>query len=119
MHRSAHKTTFLICVGILVLIVAIHNFARYYVAKDYPFHVFTSCAPFMHSCFTADPTNSDPTFQGGAYEKVMIDAAHAPICLEEHTCANFSCDGLGALCQVTYCSPDALEDGESCTSSTQ
>lgn len=115
MYRSAHTAAFLVCIGILILGAAAHNFIRYYVAKDYPFHVFTACNPAVENCFVADPNSSDPTFQSGTYEKVTIDAAHAPRCLEQHTCTDFSCDGLGAACSITYCSHDALETGESCT----
>ncbi len=94
-----------------------YNFERYYVQKMYPVHVFTACDPTRHSCFTADPASSDPTFQAGTYEKVQISAAAAPSCLDEHTCKNFSCAGVQGTCAITFCSKDNLETGESCTTS--
>lgn len=115
MHKSAHTVVFLICTGILVLIVGIHNFTRYYIMRDYPLNVFSSCDPAMHSCFIANPDTADPTFQTEPYEKVAVDAAHAPSCLDEHTCSNFTCEGVGGTCEVTYCSADTVEEGESCS----
>jgi hypothetical protein len=118
MHKSSHTTAFLVFICIAVVALGAHNFFRYYLQKDYPFHVFTTCNPAQHSCFTADPNNSDPTFQSGMYEKVLISASRAPQCLEQHTCTDFSCAGLGSSCQISYCSKATLEAGESCTNPT-
>lgn len=105
---------FLVILGVFVLIVAGHNFERYHVASDYPLHVFTNCDSTKNSCFGADPDIGDPTFQSGTYEKVEMIASGAPHCLDEHTCTDFTCDGI-ADCQITYCSEETIEDGESCT----
>jgi hypothetical protein len=118
MHTPTHTKAFLIFVGVLVLIVVVHSYLRYYAARDYQLHVFSVCDPSLHSCFVDDPSKADPTFQTGPYDKILIDAAHAPSCLDEHTCQNFSCDSVGGSCSVQYCSLDALEAGESCSGHT-
>lgn len=114
MNKLLTPAAFLCLLGIIVVVIAGHNFERYYLAKDYPLHVFTACDPISHSCFIADEATADPTFQNGPYEKVEIGAAHAPSCLGEHTCSNFSCDGISA-CSVTYCSESSKEEGETCS----
>ena len=43
----------------------------------------------------------------------------APACLYEHTCSSYTCEDVAGLCEVTYCSADALEEGESCSNPTE
>ena len=105
---------FLILLIIAVVVVVGYRFEQYYIARDYVVNVFTECDSTTHSCFIADQATADPAFQTGPYEKVTITAHDVPSCLEEHTCTNFSCDGIQS-CTITYCSSDVLEDGESCT----
>jgi hypothetical protein len=119
MNKRLELVGFLVFILIIVLIVAGHNFERYYIAKNYPLHVFINCDTAKHSCFVADPATADPTFQASPYAKVLINAAHAPSCLEEHDCSNFSCNGIIGACEVMYCSKDSLEDGETCSNTTQ
>lgn len=115
MNKRYESVTFLISLGALVAIIAGHNFERYHIFKDYPVHVFTACDTSIHSCFEADPATADPTFQTGPYAKVEMNAKYAPSCLDEHTCSNFTCDGIVGICQVIYCSADSKETGESCS----
>ena len=111
-----NKTTvfFIIFIG-LILFIAGHNFVRYYIARDYILNVFTSCDSTQHNCFKADPNTADLTFQSGTYEKIQVSAAYAPSCLDEHNCPDFSCDARDSVCNITYCSDDNLDEGESCT----
>jgi hypothetical protein len=115
---SLGRSWFFILVVFLAFIFIAYNFDRYYLLKQYPVQAFTTCDPAQHSCFTADPSTADPTFQSGAYEKVRINAKIAPSCLDEHTCSNFTCNGLNGACTITYCSKHTLESGESCTNIT-
>jgi hypothetical protein len=103
----------------IIGVVAGHNFYRYYLQKNYVLHVLTSCDTTTHSCFIADPATADPTFQSAPYDKVEISAAVAPSCLEEHTCTDFACTGIKGYCDLSYCSPATLEDGESCSTTTK
>jgi len=119
MNKNFETTIFFIILCAIVLIIAEHNFVRYYVKKDYPLHVFTVCNTKKNNCFEANPDVSDPTFQTGPYEKVEITATYAPSCLDEHTCSDFSCYGIRGTCQIIYCSPDTKENGENCSNQNQ
>ena len=106
---------FFVFVAFFVLFVYASNFVRYFALKNYDLYTFTSCNPDVHSCFVTDPDFTGFVFYVAPYAKVEIPASIAPACLDEHTCENFSCDGRGEGCVITYCSEDVLEEGEICT----
>lgn len=115
MNKEFRSTTFFTVLCIFILAIAGHNFVRYHILKDYPVSTFTECDPEKHNCFLADIDTSDPTFQTGPYAKVEVNAAYAPSCLDEHTCSNFSCDGIAGFCDVKYCTEDSVDEGETCS----
>ena len=114
--RKAGSLIFLIFLAGFVFLIALHNYERYYVSKDYPVSVFTACDTSKNSCFMIDPELAFFSIQEGPYEKVEINASVAPACLDEHACERFSCEGIGGGCKITYCSEDVIEDGEFCYS---
>lgn len=112
--KENKKTYFLFILGVFVLTLAGHNFARYYLKRDYVLQVFTQCDPGKYSCFEVDPAVSDLVFQTKPYKKVQIVAKHAPSCLDEHDCQEFYCTKDDDTCQITYCSQDTIEGSEKC-----
>jgi hypothetical protein len=115
MNKIKGTIIYLIFISIFVLVVIGYNFVHYYIIRNYPVQVFTACNPIQHNCFVADPNTADPTFQATLYSKVKITALYAPSCLEEHTCSDFTCDGIMGACVVKYCSETTREDGETCS----
>lgn len=101
------------CLLILVIIGVRYN--DYEMRRNFFLDVNTSCDAGSQNCFVSDCSpDSDPGCPPGPYEKIHISAKDAPGCLEEHACTDFSCGSIES-CSVTYCSDDALEDGESCS----
>ena len=113
MSNRNKSLAFLIFLIIAVFAIVGYRFQNYYITRDYVLNVFTPCDPTAHSCFAADESIADPSFQTGPCEKVEIIAHYVPPCLEEHTCKDFSCEGITS-CKISYCSNDLLDVGESC-----
>lgn len=109
--------SFFVVLFVLVFGIIAHNYDRYYLVRHFPVHAFTLCDTAAHSCFES-AGDQDLSYQSGPYEKVEMDAAYAPSCLEEHTCSDFSC-GTTGTCAITYCSEDTLEEGETCSAPAQ
>ena len=108
---------FLIFIAFFVFVVISNNFLHYRVKKEYLEYGFVDCDPTFNKCFSVDPNNdANLSFGHGFYAKVEIMTYEAPKCLGEHSCTNFSCSGL-STCTITYCSNEALEDGEICSNS--
>lgn len=100
---------FLVLIGIIG-----YRFDQYFVRHNYLVDADVPCNPATERCFVADCTpENDLGCDTSPYKKVEIRASNAPTCLEEHTCSSFQC--AGPACTVTYCSDDALSDGEVCT----
>ena len=121
MNKKSSPTIFLIFIGIFIALVIGQNFRRYHIIKNYSLNVFTSCDVEKHNCFqVASGTVDLLPFQVGQYAKVEIIATYAPVCLDEHTCSDFSCDGIiDSACRITYCSEDTKEEGEICSNESQ
>jgi len=95
-----------------LLSVIVGRYQGYVADRDFLLRATTSCDPGANACFVSgcrlvDGGDCEP------YAKVEVLARDAPACLEEHTCATFSCKGRPE-CQLSYCSDTALEDGEQC-----
>lgn len=78
--------------------------------------IYTPCSPDSELCFVTNEEDAYFEFQTKPYKKIEILDKFAPICLEEHTCENFTCHNIES-CIETHCSDDTLEDGESCLGS--
>jgi hypothetical protein len=117
--RRRTSTGFLLIIVICVATIVIHNLKRYYVDKSYVVTVITSCDPVLHNCFETDPNNPDPNLSIPVYEKVEVTAFAAPTCLDEHTCRDFSCEGVKGMCSITYCIEDSKDPGEFCATSSK
>ena len=98
-----------------VLLIGARRFQKDYIERDYPLTVYADCDQEKHNCFIADEESADSDFQQEPYMKILISAADAPLCLEEHVCQNFECPPDADLCEITYCSTESLEEGEGCT----
>ncbi len=106
---------FLLFLLFLFLVLIGYHTYKYYIVKNFILEVFTACNPTIDICFIADSNIADPNFQSEPYKKVIINADYAPQCLEEHSCENFSCDGISGNCSVIYCSQESVADGEMCS----
>jgi hypothetical protein len=113
MKRKQKPQLFLFGVAIVVVLIFGHNLKKYYLDKNYLDEAITACNPLQHSCFEADPNNPNPDLQVPIYEKVEVEAANAPACLDEHSCKEFTCTGTS--CRITYCSAESKEAGEVCS----
>lgn len=100
--------------GLLIVLSTIgYRYYDYFIAKNISLYAFTPCSPDIENCFISSEESAYFEFQLEPYKKIEILDKYAPTCLEEHTCENFSCDGIES-CIVTYCSEETLEDGEYC-----
>jgi len=105
----------LLIIGALLVVVA-YRYEGYVHLRDFTLVVNGPCDPETHNCFVSDCSpDDDPDCDTTPYDKVEITDNQAPACLEEHTCAEFSCPADAEDCSVTYCAADALEDGEACS----
>lgn len=115
MNKKNKPIKFLMYLGLFILFLTGHNFARYFVFKDYPLNVFTACDPNRYVCFEKVADDPSFSFYSGPYLKVEISAKYAPSCLDEHDCVNFTCEDIPGFCKITYCSEEDLEEGEMCS----
>lgn len=112
------RVVFFSLLAALIVTVVGYRYHQYMLVKNFTLEAYTSCDPDLQNCFTLTDPSMDLGFQDGPYEKVELTARFAPACLEEHACSNFVCDPADSACNITYCSPDTLGDGEQCTSET-
>ena len=114
MNADKKTIAFLATVLFLIVLVSFHNFVRYHINRDYELIGYTSCDQNFNNCFISDEKLIDFAFYTKPYAKVSINAKYAPDCLNEHTCLNFSCDGIPS-CVLSYCDAESTEPGEHCT----
>lgn len=102
---------FLSLIVSMILIAALASYVRYVHSKLFTIMADVPCEiTEPGECFRDDTAvDASPA----PYKKVYVRAADAPVCLEEHTCAHFSCATI-ASCRVVFCSPDTLTEGEAC-----
>lgn len=110
---------FLIFLALVIISVIGFKYQQFFLNRNYTLLAEISCDPTTESCFkvicdgeceASAIVNSD----GSPYKKVSILAAHAPACLEEENCTDFTCPVGDDTCSITYCSEDNLEEGEEC-----
>ncbi|HEX7651261.1 MAG TPA: hypothetical protein VF439_00895 [Candidatus Paceibacterota bacterium] len=105
----------LLIIGALLVVVA-YRYEEYVQLRNFTLVVNGPCDPAAHDCFVSDcSTDDDPSCDTTPYDKIEITDNQAPACLEEHACTEFSCPADSDSCSITYCSADALEDGETCS----
>lgn len=109
---------FILSIVFVILIIIGYRYNQFYSEKQFTLHIDSSCNPTSQSCFQITCTSGDIACDPSPYEKVDILDKNAPTCLEEHSCTNFSCNGISD-CAITYCSTDTLEAGENCTTTPQ
>jgi len=110
------KANWLIIVVVLILLAVVgYRFEQYYVLKNFILEVNTSCDSSTDKCFVMACEAGSSDCDTSHYKKVEIVARDAPKCLEEHSCDNFLCSNGSDKCSITYCSENALSDGETCT----
>lgn len=82
---------------------------------DYLITASVPCDAAGSSCFVAESGEGiEVGCDGVPYARATLAAREAPACLEEHSCATFSCEGR-QTCTVAFCSDDVVGDGERCT----
>lgn len=99
--------------SLFLLAIIGFRYHQYIVDQNFLLYLNGPCDPANESCFIEDCSAGDESCQAVPYIKIELLAKDAPNCLEEHTCESFSCEGLNQ-CEITYCSEDALEEGEVC-----
>jgi hypothetical protein len=104
---------FFVLIILSLICVMGYRYYEYIYLRNFLLDVNVPCDPTTEQCFVAD-CEPGPDCDSTPYAKVEIIAHDAPVCLEEHACESFSCDGINS-CNVTYCSADSLVDGEVCT----
>lgn len=105
---------FLFVVVLFAVAIALFRFNDYVLQGNFTLLVNSACDVNAESCFEAECSPEEEIgCPEGPYKKIQIKKADAPPCLEEHTCMNFQCPP-GAVCEVTYCSDETVEDGEHC-----
>ncbi len=106
---------FLFAVVILMLAIVGFRYEQYVIERNFDVIANTVCDPQIEECFVLDcDPDTDEECDVTPYKKVAIIANQAPQCLFEHSCEEFSCDGR-ASCEITYCTEEALEEGELCS----
>lgn len=105
----------LLAIFIAVLAIVGYRYQQYVVEKNYVVDAAAPCDPSQNSCFVADCSpEEEADCDLTPYEKVELPGTDAPDCLLENSCDAFTCDAANG-CTITYCSPEAVEDGEACT----
>ena len=113
MNRLRPSSSVLVLTIILVGIVGYRAYEDF-IVDDIVLHVDAPCDPREASCFiVADPDQASFGFQAEPYKKIEVIDRYAPACLEEHTCASFSCAGVYG-CTELACTDNTLDTGESC-----
>lgn len=102
-----------------ILVVIGIKFKQLYLDQDFILITEVPCDPRMASCFTkeCDIETNVINCNGAPYKKVTIRAANAPECFLEASCDSFECPLTDTTCSIEYCSDDALEEEETCTTS--
>jgi hypothetical protein len=95
-------------VGIIIFTVMVVKYLQFYVYQDYTFLTQVNCDPAIEACFQVLEENQDPEtgivfYDGSPYKYVEMPASVAPVCLEEMTCMDFTCDQVGEECATYYC----------------
>jgi hypothetical protein len=112
MNRISH---FALLMALLLTVLVGYRFYDYAIGKNFTIDIYTDCNPAEHSCFLLEDLDMGYGIEDGPYERVSIVSKHAPACLEEHSCEDFTCEGLPEeSCTITYCSEDTVGEGEVC-----
>lgn len=105
-----------ILASILIFAFAATVASRYYhyaVERDFLLKADIACDPAVQACFAINCEPDDPDCDPAPFAKAKVRAKDAPVCFEEHSCRDFSCDGRRD-CATSFCAPDALGEGEHC-----
>jgi hypothetical protein len=104
----------LVLIILVVVFVIMYRYDQYIIKKNFILEVSISCDSSKETCFVMDcSVDIDPDCDKNPYKKIKISATYAPICLEEHTCDDFTCDNLND-CSTLICSDDNKESWETC-----
>lgn len=104
------------CVLIALAIIFWYRYEEYLLRQNFLVNAFVPCNPSLGTCFISDCSpEDDPSCDTEPYMKATLPANEAPLCVLNHTCNSFSCDGL-ASCEITTCDDSSIEDGETCQS---
>jgi hypothetical protein len=107
---------FLIFISIIVLFIVGFRYYQYIVNRNFFLSVNTECNPTKEKCFVSDCLpEKDKECDTSPYKKIKILARESPVCLEEHSCKNFSCADNSKQCFIYQCSDSTLEEGEKCS----
>lgn len=94
--------------------------AKYYhfiVERDFMVTSTVSCNPSIENCFIYECIDGEACDEA-PYKYIEKNARNAPECnpYTEESCPELFCEPEEVGCEVTLCSEDILEDGESCIS---
>ena len=110
-------------VALCTCVVIGFKYDQFFLHKDYTFRTEVNCDPATEKCFRTvcdgECEKSAQIFSDGSpYKYVEMPASHAPACLEEETCLDFTCPTGDTTCTTKYCTDDALGEGEACATTT-
>lgn len=112
---NKNPANLLILIILVLLAVIVYRYDQYVLKKNFLLNIATACDPSFESCFVVDCSpEEDEECDQTPYKKIEIRASEAPMCLQEHSCDTFECEP-GTSCVASYCSDDALEEGEICS----
>ncbi len=96
----------------LLFVVAGHGIKVYFFDRNFEIDTTLPCDPTLHSCFVST-CGEEETCDIGPYYKIKLKASDTPICLEERSCPQFTCNNKSG-CEEIFCSELNKQEGEGC-----
>ncbi len=101
---------------LLLLIASAWRFEEYYVRENFYVTSELECDSSTSHCFVqiCDVENTEGC-NVTPYQRVKMDATGAPACLYDQSCESFNCEDTDVTCEIIFCTPENINDGETCT----
>jgi hypothetical protein len=113
------KSKILIWVFVIALIISVGTtYYRYVIKRDYIIFAHVECDPKTESCFYAPCEGMDCPAEADIeyYKKINKKAFNIELCdSESPDCKPLVCQLNEADCEITSCTEENVEDGESCS----
>jgi len=108
-----------IFLGLFLVLIALSGawkFYQFFIERNYLIYTEVSCDPEDESCFVLECEEGDEECEQEPYKKLEIAAYLVPSCdpYADEECPEPTCESENQDCAVTYCSDDAVVEGESC-----
>ncbi len=104
-----------IIVASAFIIAAVIKFYLFFIKNEYLIFDHIKCDPYIESCFVYECESEEADCEPEYYKKIQIKGSDYIECATENgTCPRNTCLDTFKDCEITTCSEDVLEDGESC-----